>query len=201
MRPAKAKAPKIHGKPWEEAELQSRYPELTGDIAEFGATAAAWPWTATSVIIFSVVSAKAGPSDPERAKRGHDEAAASPARGCDIMQRGGVTQGGTKGVSRATPDIVPPSGLRSRAQRRGAGRRIHFTQDERRAAQDACAKAGGKFSQDAKSIGCGTNCQGGPGTDCTVYCPTDQKCTAQVIGARRPRSVAEALTKPESRRR
>ena len=67
--------------------------------------------------------------------------------------------------------------------------------------KDACAKAGGKFSQDAKSIGCGTNCQGGPGTDCTVYCPTDQKCTAQVIGARRPRSVAEALTKPEPRRR
>ena len=67
--------------------------------------------------------------------------------------------------------------------------------------KDACAKASGKFSQDAKSIGCGTNCQGGPGTDCTVYCPTDQKCTAQVIGARRPRSVAEALTKPESRRR
>jgi hypothetical protein len=64
-----------------------------------------------------------------------------------------------------------------------------------------CTKAGGKFSQDAKSIGCGTNCQGGPGTDCTVYCPIDQKCTAQVIGARRPRSVAEALTKPEQHRR
>ena len=67
--------------------------------------------------------------------------------------------------------------------------------------KSACDKAGGKFSQDAKSIGCGTNCQGGPGTDCTVYCPIDQKCTAQVIGARRPRSVAEALTKPEQRRR
>ena len=67
--------------------------------------------------------------------------------------------------------------------------------------KDICTKAGGKFSQDAKSIGCGTNCQGGPGTDCTVFCPTDQKCTAQVIGARRPRSVAEALTKPEPHRR
>jgi len=67
--------------------------------------------------------------------------------------------------------------------------------------QSACTKAGGKFSQDAKGIECGTNCQGGPGTDCTVYCPTDQKCTAQVIGARRPRSVAEALTKPERHRR
>ena len=40
-----------------------------------------------------------------------------------------------------------------------------------------------------------------PKTDCTVYCPIDQKCTAQVIGARRPRSVAEALTKPEPHRR
>jgi hypothetical protein len=67
--------------------------------------------------------------------------------------------------------------------------------------KSACTSAGGKFAQDAKGIGCGTNCQGGPGTDCTVYCPTDQKCTAQVIGARRPRSVAEALTKPEGRRR
>ena len=31
--------------------------------------------------------------------------------------------------------------------------------------KDTCAKAGGKFSQDAKSIGCGTDCHGGPGTD------------------------------------
>jgi hypothetical protein len=28
MRPAKTKAPKILGKPWEESELPSRYPEL-----------------------------------------------------------------------------------------------------------------------------------------------------------------------------
>ena len=67
--------------------------------------------------------------------------------------------------------------------------------------KEACTKAGGKFSQDTKGIECGTNCQGGPGTDCTVYCPTDQKCTAQVIGARHPRSVAEALTKSERHRR
>jgi hypothetical protein len=67
--------------------------------------------------------------------------------------------------------------------------------------KSACTKAGGRFSQDAKGYGCGTDCHGGPGTDCTVYCPLDQKCTAQVIGARRPRSVAEALTKPEQRRR
>jgi hypothetical protein len=67
--------------------------------------------------------------------------------------------------------------------------------------KDACTKAGGRFSQDASGYDCGTNCQGGPSTDCTVHCAADQKCTAQVIGARRPRSVAEALTKPEARRR
>jgi hypothetical protein len=67
--------------------------------------------------------------------------------------------------------------------------------------KSACAKAGGKFSQDAKGYDCGTDCHGGPSTDCTVHCVVDQKCTAQVIGARRPRSVAEALTKPEGRRR
>ncbi len=67
--------------------------------------------------------------------------------------------------------------------------------------KSACDSAGGKFSQDAKSSGCGTDCHGGPGTDCTVYCPADQKCSAQVIGGRRPRSVAEALTKPEGRHR
>jgi hypothetical protein len=60
-----------------------------------------------------------------------------------------------------------------------------------------CAKAGGRFSQDAGGYGCGTNCHGDPGTDRTVYCKAEQKCFAQVIGARRPHTVAEALTKPE----
>jgi hypothetical protein len=60
----------------------------------------------------------------------------------------------------------------------------------------ACAKAGGKFSQDDHGYGCGTDCAGGASTDCTVYCTAGQTCTAQVIGARRPRSVADALTKP-----
>jgi hypothetical protein len=69
------------------------------------------------------------------------------------------------------------------------------------ALKSACDKASGKFSQDAKGYGCGTNCQGGPGTDCIVHCEADQKCTAQVIGALHPRSVAEALTKPERQRR
>ena len=64
-----------------------------------------------------------------------------------------------------------------------------------------CEKAGGKFSQDSRGIGCGTDCLGKPGTACTVFCPTDQRCTAQVIGGRRPHSVAEALTKPERKKR
>lgn len=67
--------------------------------------------------------------------------------------------------------------------------------------KSACTKAGGKFSQDDKGYGCGTDCRGGPSTDCTVYCTADQKCTAQVIGARRPRNVADALTTPGQRRR
>ena len=64
------------------------------------------------------------------------------------------------------------------------------------ALQAACTKAGGKFSQDAHGYGCGTDCAGGPGTDCIVHCAAEQKCTAQMIGARRARSVADALTKP-----
>ena len=67
--------------------------------------------------------------------------------------------------------------------------------------KDACTKAGGKFSQDASGYDCGTDCNGKPSTDCTVHCTADQKCVAQVIGARRPRSVAEALTKPERKGR
>lgn len=59
----------------------------------------------------------------------------------------------------------------------------------------ACDKAGGKFSQSATIYGCGTDCQGKPGTDCTVNCSADKRCTAQVVGGRRPRSIAEALEK------
>ena len=80
-------------------------------------------------------------------------------------------------------------------------RDLTFPKTNAEALKSACDKAGGKLSQDAKGYGCGTDCRGGPGTDCVVYCTTDQKCTAQVIGARRPRSVAEALTKPEQHRR
>jgi hypothetical protein len=60
----------------------------------------------------------------------------------------------------------------------------------------ACDKAGGTFSHGEKLYGCGTDCAGKPGTDCTVNCTADKKCSAQVIGGRRPRSVADALMKP-----
>jgi hypothetical protein len=60
----------------------------------------------------------------------------------------------------------------------------------------ACDAAGGKFSQETRGYGCGTDCAGGPGTDCTVFCPAGEKCTTQVIGGRRPHSVAAALSKP-----
>jgi hypothetical protein len=64
------------------------------------------------------------------------------------------------------------------------------------ALKSACDKAGGRFSQDARGYDCGSDCHGGPGTDCIVHCAAGQKCTAQVIGGRRPQSVAAALTKP-----
>ena len=59
----------------------------------------------------------------------------------------------------------------------------------------ACDRAGGKFSQGAAIYGCGTDCAGKPGTDCTVNCQAGKRCTAQVVGGRRPHTVAEALEK------
>jgi len=48
--------------------------------------------------------------------------------------------------------------------------------------KSVCDKAGGRFSQNAGGYGCGTNCQGKPGTDCVIGCKNDQNCTAQVPG-------------------
>jgi hypothetical protein len=62
-----------------------------------------------------------------------------------------------------------------------------------------CDEAGGKFSQDTRGYGCGTNCEGGPGTSCTVFCQPDKKCVAQVMGARHPRRILDALKKPAGR--
>ncbi len=56
-----------------------------------------------------------------------------------------------------------------------------------------CDKVKGSFSQDKSGYGCGTDCKGGPGTACMVYCQPDKKCVAQVVGARRPRTVESAL--------
>jgi hypothetical protein len=76
------------------------------------------------------------------------------------------------------------------------GRDLTLPKTSAEALKSACDKAGGRFSQDARGYDCGTDCHGGPGTDCIVHCAAGQKCTAQVIGSRRPRSVAEALSKP-----
>ena len=58
-----------------------------------------------------------------------------------------------------------------------------------------CDKAGGRFSQDAGGYGCGTNCQGKPGTDCVIGCKNDQTCTAQVPGRGRPTNLLNALVR------
>jgi hypothetical protein len=67
--------------------------------------------------------------------------------------------------------------------------------------KSVCDKVGGKLSQDANGVGCGTDCHGHPGTDCTLYCRTDQKCVAQTMGARKATSFENALKAPERRGR
>jgi hypothetical protein len=62
--------------------------------------------------------------------------------------------------------------------------------------KSVCAKAGGSFSQEPGDYSCGTDCHGGPGTDCVVFCKTDQNCVAQVIGGRRPATLLSALKAP-----
>ena len=63
--------------------------------------------------------------------------------------------------------------------------------------KSACEKVGGKFSQDPSGMyGCGTDCHGEPGTDCTVGCTKDQICTGQVIGSRRPTNLLNTLRAP-----
>jgi hypothetical protein len=65
--------------------------------------------------------------------------------------------------------------------------------------KSVCDKTHGSFSQDAQIYGCGTDCHGGPGTDCIVSCKADQTCVAQVIGARRPTNLLNALQTPGTR--
>ena len=64
------------------------------------------------------------------------------------------------------------------------------------ALQQACTDAGGKFSQGTAIYGCGTDCHGKPGTDCTVTCRPGKLCIAQAVGGRRVRTVAQALKAP-----
>jgi hypothetical protein len=73
---------------------------------------------------------------------------------------------------------------------------VHLPQQTVDEMKGVCTKAGGKFSQDANSYECGTDCHGGPGTDCVVFCKAGEKCIAQVIGARRPKNALSALQAP-----
>lgn len=73
---------------------------------------------------------------------------------------------------------------------------VHLPKQTAEEMKSICTKAGGKFSQDAGGYECGTDCHGGPGTDCIVFCKTGEKCIAQVIGARRPRNALSALQAP-----
>ena len=62
--------------------------------------------------------------------------------------------------------------------------------------KSVCDKAGGSFLQDAGGYGCGTNCQGKPGTDCVLACKNSEKgCFAQVPGRARPTSPLNALVR------
>ena len=79
------------------------------------------------------------------------------------------------------------------------GRDLHMPKMSAAELKATCDKVGGKFSQDAQHYGCGTDCQGGAGTDCIVACSTDETCIAQDVGGRRPHTVADALTAPKRR--
>jgi hypothetical protein len=80
-------------------------------------------------------------------------------------------------------------------------RDIYLPKQTAESLKTICDKAGGEFSQDSGGVGCGTDCHGKPGTDCTVYCKTGQKCVAQVIAGRRFRNIESALKAPERHRR
>jgi len=77
-----------------------------------------------------------------------------------------------------------------------AARPIHLSKQTVEQIKSACEKVGGKFSQDSNGYGCGTNCHGGTGTACIVFCTADAGCTAQVSGGgRTPHSVESALVR------
>ncbi len=80
-------------------------------------------------------------------------------------------------------------------------RDIYFAKQTPDEIKAVCEKTGGRFSQDPVGYGCGTNCKGGRGTACTVFCKEGEKCVVQVTGGRRPHTIESALQKPEKRRR
>src|SRR3954464_3694898 len=64
-----------------------------------------------------------------------------------------------------------------------------------------CQKVGGSFSTDNSGYGCGTDCKGASGTDCTVFCSaTGKPCPAQVAGAPRPKTAEQALAVKSGRK-
>ena len=73
---------------------------------------------------------------------------------------------------------------------------IHLPKQTAEEMKSVCDRVGGKLSQDANGYECGTDCHGGPGTDCTVFCKAGENCVAQVIGARRPKNALSALQAP-----
>ena len=74
-------------------------------------------------------------------------------------------------------------------------RDFHLSQQSAEQLKSVCETVGGRFSQGKLRYGCGTNCDGGPGTACIVTCEPGKRCFAQVMGGRRPRTVESALKK------
>jgi hypothetical protein len=66
--------------------------------------------------------------------------------------------------------------------------------------QKMCTSVGGSFSPGADRYGCGTDCKGGKGTDCVVTCTPDRRCLAQIVGARRPHTIEQALAPGKKKR-
>jgi hypothetical protein len=77
------------------------------------------------------------------------------------------------------------------------GQRDYAAQKHPGGIKSVCDKVGGKLSQDTQGFGCGTDCHGQPGTDCTLYCKINQKCAAQTMGGRRATNFENALKTPE----
>ena len=62
--------------------------------------------------------------------------------------------------------------------------------------KSVCAKVSGSFSQDTNGYACGTDCHGKPGTSCVVFCKAGENCVAQMLGGKRPKTIADALVPP-----